>query len=291
VKVLLDTDCDLGDVDDALCLDYLLRQPECELLGITTVAGDTVHQARVASMLCRAAGVDVPIRPGAPAPLLAPALPAKLAPQLPSLARLREAEEAVLARWPHRDSFPEGEAVELLRTTIRAHPGEVTLLAVAPLTNLALLFAADPGVADLLGGLVLMGGNFAGEAEPEWNVSYDPHATAMVYRAGVPVHRSVGFDQTRQTGLSAAALATRLGLGGGPLAELLDAWFAEHDEVWFHDPLTAATLFDATVCRFVRGTVEPTEDGLTTWLPGPDGPHEVAVSVDVEAFFEAYVSG
>src|SRR4051812_49126844 len=85
VKIVLDTDCDLGDVDDALCLDYLLRRGDCELLGITTVAGDTVHQARVASMLCHAGGVDVPIRPGAPAPLLAPALPAKLAPQLPSL--------------------------------------------------------------------------------------------------------------------------------------------------------------------------------------------------------------
>jgi purine nucleosidase len=291
VKVLLDTDCDLGDVDDALCLDYLLRQPGCELLGITTVAGDTVHQARVASMLCQAAGLQVPIRPGAPAPLLAPALPAKLQPQLPALARLRAAEEEVLARWPHRSEFPAGEAVELLRTTIRAHPGEVTLLAVAPLTNVALLFAGDPGVVDLLGGLVLMGGNHSGEADPEWNASYDPHATAMVYGAPVRSHRSIGFEITRQTGLSADAFATRLGTGAGPLAELLDAWFAEHSRAWFHDPLTAATLFHPELCRFARGTVEPTEDGLTCWQPAPDGPHEVAVSVDVDAFFEAYVSG
>jgi purine nucleosidase len=291
VKLLLDTDCDLGDVDDALCLDYLLRQPACELLGITTVAGDTVHQARVASMLCRAAGVEVPIRPGAPAPLLAPALPAKLEPQLPSLARLRTAEEAVLGRWPHQQSFPEGEAVELLRTTIRAHPGEVTLLAVAPLTNLALLFAADPGVVDLLGGLVLMGGCFASDSGPEWNASYDPQATAMVYRAPVGVHRSVGFEITERTGLSADELATRVGVGGGPLAELLDAWFAERDGVWFHDPLTAATLFHDDLCRFERGTVEPSPEGLTRFTPGPDGPHEIATSVDVAAFFEAFVSG
>jgi purine nucleosidase len=291
VKLLLDTDCDLGDVDDALCLDYLLRQPDCELLGITTVAGDTLHQARVASMLCRAAGVDVPIRPGAPTPLLAPALPARLAPQLPALARLRAAEEAILDRWPHEAEFPQGEAVELLRSTIRAYPGEVTLLAVAPLTNLALLFAADPGVVELLGGLVWMGGNFAGEADPEWNAGYDPHATAMVYRAPVRSHRSVGFEITRQTGLSAEAFASRLGAGAGPLAELLDAWFDEHPDVWFHDPLTAATLFEDRLCRFAAGTVEPTDDGLTRWRAGPDGPHEVAVSVDVDRFFEAYVSG
>jgi purine nucleosidase len=136
-----------------------------------------------------------------------------------------------------------------------------------------------------------MAGNFAGEAEPEWNAGYDPHATAMVYRAAVRVHRSVGFDVTRRTGLSAAAVATRLGVGGGPLAELLDAWFGEHQEVWFHDPLTAATLFRDDLCTFARGTVEPSDEGLTAWLPGADGPHEVAVSVDVDAFFDAFVSG
>jgi inosine-uridine nucleoside N-ribohydrolase len=113
----------------------------------------------------------------------------------------------------------------------------------------------------------------------------------MVYRAAVRVHRSVGFDVTEETGLSADELATRIGFGGGPLVELLDAWFAERDRVWFHDPLTAATLFDDRLCRFERGTVEPSPEGLTAWTPGPDGPHEVATSVDVAAFFEAYVNG
>jgi purine nucleosidase len=112
----------------------------------------------------------------------------------------------------------------------------------------------------------------------------------MVYRAGVRLHRSVGFDVTRRTGLSADALATRPELGGGPLAELLDAWLTEREGVWFHDPLTAATLFDDSICRFERGTVEPSADGLTAWRRGADGPHEVATSVDVDAFFRAYAN-
>jgi purine nucleosidase len=194
----------------------------------------------------------------------------------------------VLARWPHQEAFPEGQAVDLLRTTIRAHPGEVTLLAVAPLTNLALLFAADPGAVGLLGGLVLMGGSFAGSDDPEWNASYDPHATAMVYRARVRVHRSIGFDMTRQTGLSRGELAARTGAAAGPMAELVGAWFAERDRVWLHDPLTAATIFHDGLCRFQRGTVTPSPEGLTAWSPGEDGPHEVATSVDVGAFLEAY---
>ena len=70
-KVILDTDIG-SDIDDAVCLAYLLAQPECELLGITTVTGEPVARAKMASALCRVAGVDIPIYPGAPDPLIVP---------------------------------------------------------------------------------------------------------------------------------------------------------------------------------------------------------------------------
>jgi purine nucleosidase len=71
VKLLLDTDIG-SDIDDAVCLAYLLRQPACELLGVTTVSGEPVQRAMIVSALCRAAGLDVPVLPGADDPLIVP---------------------------------------------------------------------------------------------------------------------------------------------------------------------------------------------------------------------------
>ena len=62
-KILLDTDID-GDIDDAICLAYLLKEPQCELLGITTVCGESEKRAAIADAICQAAGKDIPIIAG-----------------------------------------------------------------------------------------------------------------------------------------------------------------------------------------------------------------------------------
>src|SRR5215218_6928943 len=94
-KVLLDTDIDItGDIDDVMCLAYLLAQPACELLGITTVSWATDKRAMVASALCKAAGRRVPILPGAEMPLVV-SLPAVEARQPYAI------ERSVLDRWDH----------------------------------------------------------------------------------------------------------------------------------------------------------------------------------------------
>src|SRR5437870_7382262 len=97
LKVLFDTDIG-SDIDDAVALAYLLAQPECELLGITTVSGEPGKRAQLASALCQNAGREVAIFPGRDAPLLGQQRQ-PLAPQA-----------AALARWPHRPEFPRGEA-------------------------------------------------------------------------------------------------------------------------------------------------------------------------------------
>ncbi|MEZ4677152.1 MAG: nucleoside hydrolase [Caldilineaceae bacterium] len=176
-KILLDTDIG-SDIDDAVALAYLLAQPQCELLGITTVTGEPEKRAMIASAQCKVAGKQIPIYPGAAEPLIV----AQRQPRAPQAARLD--------RWDHDTLFPKGEAVEFLRHTIRAHPGEITLFAIGPLTNIALLFHSDPEIPTLLKQLVLMCGVFAGvnwQNEPlEWNAILDPHATSIVYRARPP---------------------------------------------------------------------------------------------------------
>jgi inosine-uridine nucleoside N-ribohydrolase len=286
VKLLLDTDIG-SDIDDAMCLAYLLSQPRCELLGVTTVSGDVEARARLVSALCRAAGRDVPIYPGASEPLLVP----QRQPHAP--------QAAMIGRWAHATEFPRGEAVEFLRRTIRAHPGEVTLLAIGPMTNVALLFAVDPEIPSLLGGLMLMLGWFTDRPPVadlgDWNALCDPHAAALVYRAPVAVHRTVTYDVTQRVSLPSSEFQVRFRTG---LLQVVrdfaagesDGW----DEVFFHDPLAAATLFDDRLCLFHQGTaqIDLASDatmGMSRWTPG-GGRHEIALEVDPAAFFAHYFS-
>lgn len=281
-KVLFDTDIG-SDIDDAVCLAYLLAQPRCDLLGITTVTGEPLERARLASALCRVAGRDVPIYPGAANPFLVEQ-------------QQQQAPQArALERWPHQRDFPAAEAVHFLSRTIRQHPGEVTLLAVGPLTNVGLLFATDPEAVSLLKALVLMCGVFTGDGQ-EWNAKGDPHATAITYRAPVAVHRSVGLDVTMQVQLGADTVRQRFQASLlRPVLDFAEVWFEHQQAITFHDPLAAVTLFDPDLCTFTRGAVDIEVSGervgATGWSPGAaGGSHEVATAVDAERFFEQYFS-
>lgn len=280
MKVLLDTDIG-SDIDDAICLAYLLARPECELLGITTVSGEPEKRAMLASAICKAAGREVPILPGAPLPLLIP-------PHQP-LAQ----QATALTRWPHETHFPEGRAISFLRDTIRSHPGEVTLLAIGPMTNIALLFTLDPEIPRLLKGFYMMIGAFA-EMRHEWNALNDPHATAIVYHARPPVHRSVGLDVTLQVQMEAAEVRRRFQAPRlRPVLDMAEVWFQMRPEVTFHDPLAAVSIFDERVCTFAQGRVEvelasTRLAGMTYFAHATDGPHEVALAVDSERFFQDY---
>ena len=288
-KILLDTDIG-SDIDDAVCLAYLLANPACELLGVTTVSGEVEKRAQMVSAMCRVADQEVPIFPGRDRPLM-PGL--KWQPDAPQAARLD--------KWPHQTAFPQGQAVAFMQQTIRDNPGEVVLLAIGPLTNVAALLAADSEIFGLLKGLVLMCGVFtnqlAGIGPLEWNALLDPVATALVYEEKTAVHRSIGLDVTCQVKMDAAAVRQRFQSPLlRPVLDFAEVWFAhKRDEILFHDPLAAVTIFDQNVCQFERGQVEVELKsdkllGMTHWRPQTDGPHEVALSVNSEQFFNHYFS-
>jgi inosine-uridine nucleoside N-ribohydrolase len=285
IKVILDTDIGT-DVDDAVCLAYLLAQPECELLGITTVTGEAHLRAALASALCTAAGKDVPIYPGAENPMQG------------EQKQKRAQQAAALPRWPHEKEFPQGQAVDFLSRTIRAHPGEVVLLTVGPLTNAGLLFSRHPEIPPLLRGLVLMGGIFSEKpflkpGQTEWNASGDPAATEIVYRARVQLHRSLGLDVTQQVVMRAPEVRRRFTAPLlRPVLDMAEIWFAGfYPAITFHDPLAGATIFEPGLCDYAQGTVslDLARPGRTRFHPGgPDAPHQVAVSVDSNRYFEHF---
>lgn len=281
-KILLDTDIG-SDIDDAICLAYLLAQPECDLLGITTVTGEGLQRAMLSSALCRLAGKDVPIYIGAEQPLII------------AQRQTRADQAAALGDWPHETDFPRGLAVEFLRRTIRGNPGEIVLLTIGPLTNIALLFATDPEIPSLLKGLVIMGGSYwsGKNNDMEWNLILDPHASEIVYRATPPYHRSVGLDVTLQVTMHADEVRQRFQTGLlRPVLDFAEVWFRERPVITFHDPLAATTIFDSAICGFITGQVsielkDQSVLGQSHWAAG-EGPHEVANTVDARRFFDHY---
>lgn len=285
VKVLLDTDIG-SDVDDAVCLAYLLANPQCELMGITTVTGEADKRAMLASTLCQVAGKQVPIFSGSENPMVGE--------QLQKIAQQAEA----LPRWPHQTEFPRGEAIEFMRSIIRANPGEIILLAIGPFTNIGQLFSADPDIASLLKGLVLMSGCFSDtnheEDQIEWNVNCDPLAAEIVYRSPVSLHRTVSLNVTRQVVMPAEEIRKRFTvLLLKPVLDFAEIWFAQSNPcITFHDPLTAATIFYPSLCEYQQGIVtfdQVEKPGRTLFKPcGEQGPHMVATSVKVQRFFDHF---
>jgi purine nucleosidase len=288
-------DTDIGtDIDDAVALAYLLKQPRCELLGITTVTGQAQARAALADAVCRAAGRDdVPIMSGTEAPLL-------------GRNRQPTCQQAeILDRFDHRpaESFAPHRAVGWMREQIHARPHEITLLAVGPLTNVALLFAEDPQAAQRLRRLVWMGGVYGvGQRRPglplEHNASCDPTATAIVFNAPVAEHLSLGLDVTLACRLpndDARAMFQQAGGGLAVVNAALDVWARSAPQIVFHDPLAAAAVFEPDLVTAQRGnvsveTVSPTLAGHTAWHRDPGGRHAIAVDVHAEAFLKHYVA-
>jgi len=293
VPIILDTDIG-NDIDDAVCLAYLLRKPACELVGITTVSGyDPRIRASLADAVCQAGGrTDVPIHSGAGCRIDTGAVVQGDIPQ-----------EAVLAHFAHRppSAFAHSTAVSWLHEQITRRPGEITLLAIGPMTNIGLLFAMDPGIGRKLKSLVLMCGAFTnhvtGIPPREWNALCDPLAAHIVYRTDVTEHRSVGLDVTLQVQMPAEQCISRFAAIGGPLAvvsAMTRIWGTQNRAVTFHDPLAAACIFAPRILTFAEGTVTVERDserlsGLTHWDAASQvKPHRVAVNVDAPAFFSEY---
>ena len=287
VKVLLDTDIGT-DIDDAICLTYLLANPNCNLLGITTVTGEPEKRAMLASSLCILAGKDVPIYPGTAEPLIIEQQQ-KIAQQSKSL-----------EKWSHKKDFPKGLAIEFMRKTIRENPDEVILLTIGPLTNVGLLFKMDEEIPYLLKGLVMMCGYFHHKIEGwnkfEWNAKGDYHASDIVYRSNVKIHRSIGIDVTSQVTMDSKEFQEKFSADiFKPLQDYAQHWYDYSHTVTFHDPLAAATIFNEKICGYEKGnnSIELNDAetaGLTKWEKNRNGRHEVAATVNKEEFFKEYFS-
>jgi purine nucleosidase len=212
-KIILD--CDPG-IDDALAIAFAVGHPGLELCGITTVAGNvgldlTTPNAQRVCEFIGAAGI--PVTPGSPAPLLRPPMDARHVHGDTGLGGMRLPPPAARPSGGH--------AIDFLIETIGAAPGEITLVATGPLTNIALAVRREPRLVSQVRDFVIMGGSAGrGNVTPaaEFNIATDPEAAAIVFRAGWTV-TMVGLDVTLQA-RATPAVRDRMRLLG-PLADEL----------------------------------------------------------------------
>ena len=195
-------DVDTG-VDDALALLLALSSPEVELIGVSTVAGNvplrrtTDNTLRLLQWMRRD---DIPVHVGAERPLVRDAVAAD---------DVHGESGLGAAHLPEARNSPAGDGVEFLLSTLQAQPGEVTLVATGPLTNLAQAEARVPGVLRQARQVVIMGGavGVPGNITPtaEFNFYADPHAARQVLASEAEMVL-VGLDATEQVWLKQADL-------------------------------------------------------------------------------------
>jgi inosine-uridine nucleoside N-ribohydrolase len=212
-KVIYDTD---PGIDDAMALVFQTLHPEIELLGITSVFGNASIETTTRNALYLAGrfAPGVAVARGAAAPLQC------AAPEPLGWIHGDDGLGNIELPAPDHGKLDARPAHRFIVETVRAHPGEVTLLAVGPLTNLALALADDPGIARQVKEVVIMGGAFGirgvlGNVTPaaEANIHCDPEAADIVCAA--PWKLSiVGLDVTHETVMTNAFLASIRDRGG-----------------------------------------------------------------------------
>lgn len=234
-RLLLDTDIGT-DVDDCLALALILKSPEIQLEGVTCVYGDVALRTRMVRKMLQLAGrEDIPVCMGCRKPLLG-IRPVYWAGH-EGRGMLEAGDESLAPSQEH--------AADFIIRTVMANPGEIHLLAIGPLTNVALACLREPRLVENLAGLTVMAGAIRGRGAfdlpyAEHNVRSDPEAAHIVFASGARV-RMVPLDVTMRVAIRRDGVE-RIRQGGTPLHELvarqveLYPHFAEHGFTYLHDP-------------------------------------------------------
>jgi inosine-uridine nucleoside N-ribohydrolase len=262
-------DTDIGDdIDDAFALALALHSPELHILGITTAYGDTELRARLLDRYLGAIGrADIPVAAGIATP-----------------------HQNVFTQAAYAHQAPDRkhpDAVAFLLHQIRAHPGQITLIAIGPLFNVQAAIESDPATFRELRRVVIMGGSiYRGygddkngvprPAEPEWNIKCDPAGARALLSSGVPVF-VMPLDST-QIPLKTPAQGAIFS-HGSPLTDQLTLLYHEWtgaDQTgpteWrtptLFDPVAVAYAIRSELCPATPMRLQVDDNGLTRPVDG-----------------------
>jgi inosine-uridine nucleoside N-ribohydrolase len=279
-KVIIDTDIG-DDIDDVFAVGLALSSPELKVLGITSAWGDTELRSRMLDrLLCETGRSDIPVNTG-----------------VKTTGKGGAFSQAAWAQAGEKHTH--GDAVTFLLDQISKNPGEITLIAVAPLTNIGAAIDRDPATFKKLKRVVMMGGSIRrgyGDlgfgpphgVEAEYNIAMDPGAAQKLVQSGVPIYMmpldstQLKFDETRREMLTTIST---------PLTDSLQVLTAEWQRV---GRATTPTMFDAVavayavqpgLCPATPLHVEVDSAGFTREKAG-DPNVNVCLNSDSDTFFQ-----
>jgi purine nucleosidase len=281
-KVIIDTDIG-DDIDDAFAVDLALASPELHLLGISTAWGDTSLRARMLDrMTCEVGRTDIPIQTG---PATKPTTAFSQAP------------------WASQGiERPHGEAVSFLLEQIQRYPGEITLIALGPLTNIGAAITRDPATFRKLKRVVIMGGSIyrgygdLGYTSPhgpdaEYNIAMNRTAAQQLLCSGVPIFMmpldstQLKFDETKRALLASVSTPVT-----DTLQVLIAEWTRATNQVTptMFDAVAAAYAIDPTTCPTTPLHIEVDNKGFTRVTSGSPNAN-VCLEPKEEGFFKLLI--
>ncbi|WP_164545639.1 nucleoside hydrolase [Paenibacillus albus] len=289
-KIIIDTDIG-DDIDDALAIALALESPELDVIGITTVFKNVTARAKLAVNLLSMAGrSDIPVYAGIASPIL----------------NKVDINEIPCQYSEEKDGHANGfgkNGNDFIVDTIMKSDGDITLVPIGPLTNIAVSILREPAFKHKVKEIVMMGGCFYSHLS-EWNIRCDPEAARIVFESGIPI-RAVGLDVTVQCVLTEEdvnRLKTSHKQSGAYIPELLDRWYkvAKHLPM-MHDPLAVCAVFDNRMLEFQQDEIVVETQGEFTrgqtynrsalyWRANAEqSVIKAAKHVDAEAFIKLYM--
>ena len=277
-RIIIDTD---PGVDDAMAIFLALRSPELKVEAITPVSGNVPLALTLpnALRLIEIAGhPEIPVAAGAAVPLV---------------------RHLITASYVHGNNglggveFPEPKikpvketASEIIRRIVRENPGEITLVPIGPVTNIATALRSDPEIAKMIPAIVMMGGSIsAGNITPaaEFNLYVDPEAARAVFDSGIPI-TMVGLDVTRKVQLMDEHVA-KLAAAQNPVSQAAAKIMRNAIDTvrkigigngsMMHDPLAVASMIDPEILTLrdyhidIETAGEFTAGMTVAWAKGP----------------------
>ncbi len=276
--VIIDTDIG-DDIDDAFALALAERSPELRLLGVTTAFGDTAMRAQLAVRFLGATGFGgVPVAAGV------------------ATAPKTKFTQAAYAAGGDKATIQPASGPAFLLDAIRRHPGDLTLIAIGPLTNLAAAIDKDPATFRKLKRIVMMGGSVdrgygAPHADAEWNIVCDIPAARKVFSSGVPIFMMpldatiLKFDPARLNELFDEDTPLT-----GQLKMLYGEWSAATKQTvpTLFDPMAVAYAADPALCPATAMHLDVDDKGYTRRGAGVVNVHACLKS-DPAEFFRYYL--
>lgn len=273
--VILDTDIG-SDVDDALALGMLLGADEVDLLGITTVYGDTQLRAKIATHLCSIAERKIPVFAGDSAPLSGDQV------WLSGL-------EGQGIENLHIHNVSPYSGVDFLVHAVNARPRQVDLMAIGPLTNIARAIYSSKEFSQNIKQLWIMGGDFS-ESKIEHNFKCDTIAAKAVLESNIPI-KILDLPSAQKTIIKLSEI-NRIQNSGklGPfLYSEIMKWIKPRRQEWTipHDPIAILgclnpEFFQVSNC----GNVQISPTGISKWSEHPDGNVQLLSPSEPEAAVE-----